>query len=182
MEHVGLSEEEARQTCDLKQCEQDKEGAIKLARSMGIEDKNIRIFTEETTDEKGIKVLSSAKQAGKSLFRVNGLKHFKPYSEDEGSFLFVYCAGHGAGDRFQHFLLNATNDVAFNIENNLRVLSEACNVTVCAVYDICAVSLDAIKPKLDEGDRAVANVGKEYSYMHLGVTPGQTVPADSTMC
>ena len=62
------------------------------------------------------------------------------------------------------------------------MLSESCNVKVLAIYDICAVPLDSIKEKLDkDGDRAVGKVGNEYTYMHLGVAPGEVVPEESTM-
>ena len=54
VEHVGMSEAEAKSTCDLKACEEDKERAIELVRSMGITDENIRVYTDTTTEEDGI--------------------------------------------------------------------------------------------------------------------------------
>lgn len=45
--------------------------------------------------------------------------------------------------------------------------------------------LSSIKQSLEkDGDRAVGDtgsVGKEYTYMHLGVAPGEVVPEESTM-
>ena len=57
----------------------------------------------------------------------------------ERSFLFVYCAGHGAADQQQHMILNGISGNLCNIEQNCRdVCSTTKNMTtVLSVYDMC---------------------------------------------
>jgi len=73
----------------------DKEKAYNAALKMEIPEKNIKVFTDATSDE-----IQNwwKKMLGKWSYIAN--------TDNEKIFIFTYCAGHGAATTEQCFLLN----------------------------------------------------------------------------
>ena len=88
-------------------------------------------------------------------------------------------SGHGASKDCQFFLLNAKDDVCFPVESKMRATSEAYDVNVFAIYDICRSNLEDYQ--YNKGIEQIDKVGTEMPYMHLGAMPRQTVDANSKM-
>ena len=119
---------------------EDISKAEEFCKRIGIKQENIFKITDSTRDPfDGKPYLESSKIFGSKITKLTsnlfgGCKGKK--------FLFVYMSGHGASKDCQFFLLNAKDDVCFPVESKMRATSEAYDVNVFAIYDICRSNLE----------------------------------------
>ena len=155
---------------DITQAPEDAEAAKKIAIKMGIPEEEIKMIYGGTTkivNDYLKKTLKTKLQKAKKDNDANGTE----------SLLFVYCAGHGAADQQQHFILNDVKKQLVTIEANLRMLANMTGVKVVSVYDICRQPLEELKELKRGLGKQPELFGDEYSYCHICTQPGQLVDA-----
>jgi hypothetical protein len=153
---------------DLPATVNDAANAKNIAKAMGIEDKNIKLFNKST-----VKSIQSTFREAMRVFMNHG-------QGDKRSFLMVYCAGHGVCDQMQYFVVDDIDHNLVPIEDKLRSLARGANVNVLAFYDICRSDKERF-PNLKRGLDEIPSFAENYEYMHICTHPLQTVDAKSRL-
>ena len=93
----------------------------------------------------------------------------------------MYCAGHGAADQQQYFILNDNKKQLVTIEATLRMLANMTGVKIVSVYDVCRQDINELKELKRGLGKKQDLFGDEYTYCHICTLPNTLVDAKSEM-